>query len=363
MTLSCGIVGLPNVGKTTLFEALTGSGNARAPFAFSTVEPHVAVAGVPDERLATINRFIETKRIVPADLRVVDIPALTAGSYKGEGLGNKFLGTVKETDAILHVVQCFERADLGRETPVNPRGDIDTLELELAMADLETVARNIERVSKKARAGDDKSQFEKALFERAKAQLEEGGQLRALPWKKEELAALRPLFLLTLKPVLFVANVADDDQQGTSAWAEAVAKHAAESGAGCMPICGDIECELSGMEADDRAMFMEELGVTELARPRLVRATYDLLGLQTFFTAGEMEIKAWTIHAGDKAPVAAGVIHTDFEKGFIRAEIYSVDDLVAHETEHAIKSAGKLRVEGKDYAMREGDVCHFLVNR
>jgi len=363
MTLACGIVGLPNVGKTTLFEALTAAGSKPAPYAFSTTEPHLSVVAVPDERLEIIHRYIETKQIVPADLHVVDIPALTAGAYKGEGLGNKFLGTVKETDAILHVVQCFERADLGRETPVDPQGDIETLELELAMADLDTVTRNIERVSKKARSGDEGCIFERDTFTRAKERLEQGGQARSLSWKPRELEALKPLFLLTMKPVLYVANVADDDLQGTGEHARAVAAHAAESGAGSIALCGDIECELRGMDPADRAMFMEELGVVELSLPRLIHAAYDLLGLQTFFTAGEKEIRAWTIRQGDTGPVAAGVIHTDFAKKFIKAEVYSVDDLVELESEAAIKAAGRLRIEGRDYVMRESDVVHFLVGR
>jgi hypothetical protein len=363
MGVTCGVVGLPNVGKTTVFNAMTGAHAERTTYASAAAEPNVAEIDVPDERLAILEGFIPTKRLVPAKVKVVDVPGLVEGASRGEGIGNKFLGNIKETDALLHVVQCFESPQVARDRPLDPSADMDVLELELAAADFETVSRNVDRVAKKARAGDKDAVFEKDVFERAKAQLEDGVQLRRIDWKREERAALRPLFLLTLKPVLYVANVADDDQQGTSARAQAVAKHAAESGAQWMPICGDIECELSGMNADDRAMFMEELGVTELARPRLVRATYGLLGLQTFFTAGEMEIKAWTIHAGDKAPVAAGVIHSDFEKGFIRAEVYSVDALVEHKTEHAIKSAGKLRVEGKDYTMREGDVCHFLVNK
>jgi GTP-binding protein YchF len=363
MTLSCGIAGLPNVGKSTLFVALTGSESPRAPYAFTTIEPHVAVAAVPDERLATLNRYVATQRIVPADFQVVDIPALTAGSYKGEGLGNKFLGTVKETDAILHIVQCFERSDLGRETPVDPKRDIETLELELAMADHDTVARNIERVSKKARAGDDKASAEKRTFERAKEHLENGGQLRLLDWKRDELQALKPLFLLTMKPVLYVANVGDDDLAGEGRFARAVAAHAEASGARWIPISCDIECELRGMSTDDRAMFMGELGIEELSLPRLLRAAYDLLGMQTYFTAGEKEIRAWTILKGDTAPVAAGKIHSDFEKKFIKAELYSVDDLVEFESEAAIKAAGRMRLEGRDYVMRESDVAHFLIGK
>lgn len=363
MSLACGIVGLPNIGKTSIFNAATGAGAERASYAFSTVEPNLGEVDVPDARLTTINKFVETQKIVPAKVQIVDIAGLAEGASQGEGMGNKFLGHIKETDALMHVVQCFESSNLGRETPVDPAGDIEVLELELAMADFETVSRNVDRVSKKARTGDKDAVFEKELFERAKSLLEEGTQLRSVEWKPEELAALRPLFLLTIKPTLYVANVADDDFRGESDYAQAVAQHAKEVGATWLPMCGDIECELSGMEGDDREMFMEELGITELALPRLIQATYKLLGLQTYFTAGEKEIKAWTILSGDTAPVAAGKIHTDFEKGFIRAEVYSVDDLVEHENEAAIKSAGKMRIEGREYVMQESDICHFLVNR
>jgi GTP-binding protein YchF len=363
MALSCGIVGLPNVGKSTLFNALTGSGAAVGAYAFVTTEPQVSVVGVPDARLGVINGMMTTEKVIEAELTIVDIPALTQGAYKGEGMGNKFLGRVKETDAILHVVQCFERGDLGRETPVDPQSDIEGLELELAMADLETVERNVVRVSKKARAGDDASIKEKAIFERAQAHLVDGGQLRHVEWSVQELEALRPLFLLTTKPVLYVANVSDEDVDGESGFAQAVAAHAAESGDAWIPVSCDIEGELKGMDAEDREMFMEELGIEELSLSRLIRATYELLGMQTFFTAGEKEIRAWNIVSGDTAPVAAGKIHSDFEKAFIKAEVYSVDDLVEHETEGAIKAAGKMRIEGKDYVMRESDVVHFLIGK
>ena len=363
MSLACGIVGLPNIGKTSIFNAATGAGAERASYAFSTVEPNHGEVDVPDERLATINGFVETQKVVPAKVQIVDIAGLAEGASRGEGMGNKFLGHIKETDALMHVVQCFDHVDLGRESAVDPKGDIEVGELELAMADLETVSRNVDRVSKKARTGDKDAVFQKELFERAKGLLEDGVQLRGVDWSLEEEAALRPLFLLTTKPSLYVANVADDDLAGEGEYARAVAEHAEAVGANWLSMCGDIECELSAMESDDRDMFMEELGVAELALPRLLQTTYKLLGLQTYFTAGEKEIKAWTIIAGDTAPVAAGKIHTDFEKGFIRAEVYSVDDLVEHETEAAIKAAGKLRVEGREYVMRDGDICHFLVNR
>ena len=268
-----------------------------------------------------------------------------------------------ECDALLHVVQCFDSASLGRETPVDPAGDMEVLELELAMADLETVSRNVDRVSKKARAGDKESIFQKDVFERAKSALEDGQQLRTLEWKQPELEALRPLFLLTTKPVLYVANVADDDGEGVGDWPKAVGEHATAMGCEWLPLCCDIECELNGMEEEERGAFMEDLGIQELGLPRLIRSTYDLLGLQTFFTAGPKEIKAWTIKQGDIAPIAAGAIHSDFEKAFIRAECYSVDDLLEFTNEAAIKAAGKLRVEGRDYVMREGDVVHFLVGK
>ena len=363
MNLACGIVGLPNIGKTSIFNAATGAGAERASYAFSTIEPNVAEVDVPDDRLEVIHRYVETDKVVPAKVKIVDIAGLAEGASRGEGMGNKFLGHIKETDALMHVVQCFERADLGRETPVDPTGDIEILELELAMADLETVTRNVERISKRARTGDKDALFQKEVFVRAQTVLEGGGQLRNETWSRPELEALRPMFLLTIKPTLYVANVADDDFNGEGKFGQAVAAHAANVGADWLPVCGDIECELFSMDDEDRELFMEELGVKELALPRLIQHTYDLLGLRTYFTAGEIQIKAWTIRAGDQGPVAAGKIHTDFEKGFIRAEVYSVSDLVEFESEAAIKAAGKLRVEGREYVVQNGDICFFLVNK
>ena len=361
MGVSCGIVGLPNVGKSTLFSAFTATPADRAIYPFSTTEANVAVVNVPDERLETIRRFIATERLVPAAMRVVDIPGLAPGASKGEGMGNKFLGSVKEADALLHVVRCFDNPQVVRDGPVDPRGDMELLELELAMADHETVARNLERVGKKARAGEKQAVFEKEVFEKAKAILSEGKLLRAVEWKPAEVAALRPLFLMTIKPMLYVANVDQEDLAGASEGAQAVAKHAAETGSGSIHLCGDLECELVNMGAEDRGVFQQELGITELALPRLIRKAFELLGLQTFFTAGPKEIRAWTIRKGDTGPVAAGVIHTDFEKGYIRAEVYSVDDLVQFQSEAAIKAHGKMRVEGREYVMHDSDVAHFLV--
>jgi len=361
MGVECGIVGVPNSGKSTLFNAFTASRADRAIYPFSTLEKNEAVVSVPDERLETIHRFIETERVVPAAVRVVDIPGLAPGASTGKGLGNKFLGHVKECDAILQVVRCFERPDVIREGPLDPAGDMEALELELAMADLDTVSRGVERLGKRARSGEKQARFELEVFERAKALLEEGRQLRTASWKEQELEALRPLFLITLKPMLYVANVDQDDVTGTSERAQAVRAHAESMGSGWIHLCGDLECELVAMDEADRSEFMRELGIEELGLPRLIRRTYELLGLQTFFTAGPKEIRAWTIHQGDTGPVAAGVIHTDFEKAYVRAEVYSVEDLVRHRTEAAIRAAGKLRVEGRDYAMREGDVAHFLV--
>jgi GTP-binding protein YchF len=359
MSVACGIVGLPFVGKTTLFRAATGWAADHAGLTGGALDPHLAEVDVPDERLAVLNRFVETKKLVPAKTKLVDVPGLADGASQGEGRGNKFLGHLKEADALMHVVRCFEAGEEG----IEPARDVETFELELAAADFETCARNVDRVSKKARSGDRESLFQKELFERARDLLEEGTQLRFHEWKPQELDALRPLFLLSLKPVLFVANVDQEDLAGEGKAPMALAAFAENRGEVCIPICADIECELSSMEDDDRSLFMEEFGVTELVLPRLLQATYGLLGLQTFFTAGEKEIKAWTITRGDTAPVAAGKIHSDFEKGFVRSETYSVEDLVEYATEAAIKQAGKMRIEGRDYVMQEGDVCHFLVNR
>ncbi|HVS19535.1 MAG TPA: redox-regulated ATPase YchF [Planctomycetota bacterium] len=364
MGLACGIVGLPNVGKSTLFNAITAAGAESANYPFCTIEPNIGVVDVPDERLALIAGFIKTEKIIPAALKVVDIAGLVKGASQGEGLGNKFLGNIKECDALLHVVRCFEKGDVVHvDGTVDPERDMEVIELELALADLDTVGRALDRATKKARTGDKEAVVERDTFEKARAALEAGTSLRSLPWTRVEAAALRPLFLITMKPVLFVANVADDDLEGTSPLVAAVRAHAAATGAEVIALCADIEGELMSMAPVDRSAFLADFGLAEPGLNRLIRRAFDLLGLQTYFTAGPKEIRAWTIHKGDTGPVAAGVIHTDFEKGYIRAEVYSVDDLVAHKTEAAIKAAGKLRVEGREYVMRDSDVAHFLIGK
>ena len=363
MSVACGIVGLPNVGKSTLFNALTAAGAQEGNFPFCTIEPNVAVAPVPDPNLETIHKYIATDKVLAASVKIVDIAGLIAGASKGEGLGNKFLSNIKETDAIMHVVRCFGGSKVVREEPVDPLKDIEIIELELALADLDTVERAIERAAKKARSGDKDSIEAKGVYVRAKEMLQGGELLRTHEWTPRERHLLKPLCLMTTKRMLYVANVADDDLDGSSEYARAVAKRAEDTGSEWIAICGDIESELRNMEPDEREVFMEDLGIEQLGLSRLIQATYDLLGLQTYYTAGEKEIRAWTIHAGTKAPEAAGVIHTDFEKAFIRAEVYAVPDLVEHESEAAIRAAGKLRTEGRDYVMQEGDVCHFLVGK
>ncbi len=364
MGLACGIVGLPNVGKSTIFNAITAAGAESANYPFCTIEPNVGVVDVPDERLETIHKHIKTDRIVPASVKIVDIAGLVAGASQGEGLGNKFLGNIKECDAILHVVRCFKKGDIIHVSgSVDPKRDIEIIELELQLADLDTVSKAVERVAKKAKAQDKEAMAQKVVYEKAKEALERGVSLRTLPWTPAEAEALAPLFLITIKPVLYVANVSDDDMEGASPEAQVVRAHAEATGAQMLPICGDIEGELMRMPPEDRGAFLAELGMKEPGLARLIRTAYKLLGLQTFFTAGQIEIRAWTIKKGDTGPVAAGKIHTDFEKGYIRAEVYSVSDLVAHGSEAAIKAAGKMRVEGREYVMREDDIAHFLISK
>ncbi len=363
MALSCGIVGLPNVGKSTIFSALTAAQAERGNYPFCTIEPNVAVVDVPDANLARLRKHIDSEKIIPASCRIVDIAGLIEGASRGEGMGNQFLANIRECDAIMQVVRCFESTVVLREGAVDPAKDMELIETELMLADLQTLEKARDRSGRAAKSGDKDAILFDLVVNRAVEALNAGRVPRSLDWKPPEREALKPLCLMTMKPMLYVANVADDDCAGTSAHARSVAARAVASGAEWLPICGDMECELGSLEVAERVAFMEQLGMAEPGLDRLVRSVYKLLGLQTYYTAGPKEIRAWTVSCEATAPQAAGVIHTDFEKGFIRAQIYSVTDLEELGDEAAVKAAGRLRTEGRDYRMRTGDVCHFLFNR
>ena len=361
--MKAGIVGLPNVGKSTLFNALTAAGAESANYPFCTIEPNVGIVSVPDARLDEINALINTQKIIPAVVEIVDIAGLVRGASQGEGLGNQFLGHIRSTDAVLHVVRCFQNEDITHvDGAIDPIRDIETIDTELVLADLESMERQIDKVAKKAKSGDKEAKTQMALYEPALKLLEEGTPLRSGEWSEADATALRRGGFITIKPVLYVCNVDEDAAQSGNEFTERVNAKAQEEAAGCIWISGQIEAELSEMEPEDRADFLEDLGLEEPGLNKLARAAYSLLGLQTYFTAGPKEIRAWTVPVGAKAPQAAGVIHTDFERGFIRANVYSIPDLQEHKTEAGLKAAGRLRVEGKEYVVQDGDVMLFLFN-
>ncbi len=362
--MEAGIVGLPNVGKSTLFNALTAAGIASENYPFCTIEPNVGAVPVPDPRLERIHAHIPTEKVIPAVLQLVDIAGIVRGASEGEGLGNKFLSHIRNVDAILHVVRCFEDADVIHvDGQVDPIRDVETIDTELMLADLQSVESQTDKAKRTARTGDKDAKAKLVVLEECQRLLAEGKPVRSLKYEDPgNLKLLAELQLLTAKQVLYVANVEEDDLQGENTHVKALRSRAADEGGAVVPVCARLEAELAELEDDERREMLESLGLSEPALATLARSAFQLLGLQSYFTAGEKEIRAWTIPVGATAPQAAGVIHTDFERGFIRCETYSVDDLEEYGSEKAIRDAGKMRVEGKEYVVQDSDVCHFLFN-
>ena len=362
MSVKCGIVGLPNVGKSTLFNALTEAGIQAENYPFCTIDPNVGIVPVPDPRLDRLAAIVKPQKVLHTTMEFVDIAGLVEGASRGEGLGNKFLANIRETDAICMVVRCFDDDNVVHVSgSVDPLRDIDVINTELALADLETVEKGIQRVGKVAKSGNKEARARLALFEMVREHLDAGGLVSGLELDEEQQAGIYELHLLTAKPVMYVANVNEDGFENNP-YLDAVEQRAAAEGAQVVAVCAAIEAELVELDAAERREYLDELGFDEPGLNRVIRAGYKLLDLQTYFTAGEKEVRAWTTHIGATAPQAAGEIHTDFEKGFIRAEVVSYDDFIACNGEHGAKEAGKLRLEGKEYLVQDGDVMHFRFN-
>ena len=361
--MKLGIVGLPNVGKSTLFNSLTKAGALSANYPFATIDPNVGIVAVPDERIVKLGELYHTKKVTPATIEFVDIAGLVKGASKGEGLGNQFLANIRECDAIAHIVRCFNDDNVVHVAgEVNPLNDIAVINTELALADLATVEKALNRYAKQARSGGDKEAMKLVLvLEKLLPVLNEGMPARSVKLNEDEQKVIRQLFLLTMKPTMYVANV-EDHGFTNNPLLDAVREFAAKEHAPVVAVCAKTEADIADLDDADKEMFLEDMGMSEPGLNRVIRAAYDLLGLQTYFTAGVKEVRAWTIHKGDTAPQAAGVIHTDFERGFIRAQTIAYDDFIAHRGEKGAQEAGKMRAEGKDYIVQDGDVMNFLFN-